>query len=90
MISAGLLQLHLCLRGWIRDEGGAQGGGSSQIRNHLRSEKSGKSQDFANTAYNLGYAYFTVWMAEIPLSLSVPDDKLSQINNWKIPDRIEK
>ena len=37
-----------------------------------------------------GYAYFTVWMAEIPLEISVPDTRLSMINNWKIPDSIEK
>ena len=39
---------------------------------------------------NSGYAYFTVWTPEIPLEINIPDDKLSQINNWKIPDSIEK
>ena len=29
-------------------------------------------------------------MAEIPLEINIPDTRLSQINNWKIPDSIEK
>jgi len=37
-----------------------------------------------------GQAYFTVWMAEMPLDLVIPDDNLSQIKSWKIPGSIEK
>ena len=37
-----------------------------------------------------GEAYFTVWMAETPLELDIPDDNLAQISSWRIPDSIEK
>ena len=37
-----------------------------------------------------GQAHFTVWMAETPLELDIPDDNLSQIQSWKIPNSIEK
>merc|ERR1719450_2060988 len=37
-----------------------------------------------------GQAYFTVWMAEMPLDLVIADNNLSQIKSWKIPDSIEK
>ena len=41
--------------------------------------------------FNLsGVAHFTVWMAELPLELDIPDDNLSQIQSWKIPNSIEK
>lgn len=37
-----------------------------------------------------GQAHFTVWMPETPLELDIPDDNLSQIQSWKIPNSIEK
>ena len=31
-------------------------------------------------------ASFTVWMPELPVEVSLPDTRLSQIKGWRVPD----
>lgn len=56
----------------------------SETRGALNAEVKVKYGTFS------GHGFFTVWMAEIPLDLEIPDTKLSQIKSWKVPDSVEK
>eukprot|EP00092_Neocalanus_flemingeri_P018939 GFUD01020515.1.p1 GENE.GFUD01020515.1~~GFUD01020515.1.p1 ORF type:complete len:1459 (-),score=271.45 GFUD01020515.1:1899-6275(-) len=56
----------------------------SETRGALNAEVKVKYGTFS------GQGFFTVWMAEIPLELEIPDTKLSQIKSWKVPDSVEK
>jgi len=56
----------------------------SETRGALNAEVKVKYGTFS------GHGFFTVWMAEIPLELEIPDTKLSQIKSWKVPASVEK
>jgi transmembrane protein 132 len=56
----------------------------SETRGALNAEVKVKYGTFS------GQGFFTVWMAEIPLELEIPDTKLSQIKSWKVPASVEK
>ena len=56
----------------------------SETRGALNAEVKVKYGTFS------GQGFFTIWMAEIPLVVEIPDTKLSQIKSWKVPDSVEK